>query len=89
MEELGYARGTVSASAKNAGTPTAEFREEDRHLMAHVDRIRLAGGEVRDLPAGERAALVTEVLDFLRGTLMPHAEWEEQQVLRSCCTGST
>lgn len=75
---MGYARRTVSASAENAGTPTAEFREEHRHLMAHVDRIRLAGGEVRDLPPGERAALVTEVLDFLRGTLLPHAEWEEQ-----------
>ena len=68
----------MSASAENAGIPTAEFREEHRHLMAHVDRIRLAGGEVRDLPPGERAALVTEVLDFLRGTLLPHAEWEEQ-----------
>jgi len=68
----------VSASAENAGIPTAGFREEHRHLMAHVDRIRLAGGEVRDLPPGERAALVTEVLDFLRGTLLPHAESEEQ-----------
>ena len=46
--------------------------------MAHVDRIRLAAGEVRDLPPGERAALVGRVLEFLRGTLLPHAEWEEQ-----------
>jgi iron-sulfur cluster repair protein YtfE (RIC family) len=46
--------------------------------MAHVDRIRLAAGEVRDLPPGERAAQVGRVLEFLRGTLLPHAEWEEQ-----------
>ena len=46
--------------------------------MAHVDRIRLAAGEVRDLPPGERAAQVGSVLEFLRGTLLPHAEWEEQ-----------
>ena len=75
---LGYARRSVNASAGNAGSPTAEFREEHRHLMAHVDRIRLAGGEVRDLPPGERAQLVTQILEFLRGTLLPHAEWEEQ-----------
>ena len=75
---LGYARRSVNASAGNAGSPTAEFREEHRHLMAHVDRIRLAAGEVRDLPPGERAELVTQILEFLRGTLLPHAEWEEQ-----------
>ena len=68
----------MDASAEYAGTPTAKFREEHRHLMAHVDRIRLAGGEVRDLPPGERAQLVTQILEFLRGTLLPHAELEEQ-----------
>lgn len=68
----------VESTPETAGTPTAAFREEHRHLMAHVDRIRLAAGEVRDVPAGERAALVDEVLEFLRGTLLPHAEWEEQ-----------
>jgi iron-sulfur cluster repair protein YtfE (RIC family) len=68
----------MEASPGPAGTPTAPFREEHRHLMAHVDHIRLAAGEVRDLAPGERAALVGRVLEFLRGTLVPHAEWEEQ-----------
>jgi iron-sulfur cluster repair protein YtfE (RIC family) len=46
--------------------------------MTHVGQIRLAGGEVSDLGIEERRELVGRVLDFLRGTLVPHAEWEEQ-----------
>lgn len=80
---MGYARRTVDASAHTAGTPTAAFREEHRHLMAHVDRVRLAAGEAGDLPPAERAALVESLLEFLRGTLLPHAEWEEQVLYRA------
>jgi hypothetical protein len=54
------------------------LREEHRHLLAHVDQIRAAGGEVVDLAPEEREALVGRILEFLRRTLVPHAEWEEQ-----------
>ena len=46
--------------------------------MVHVGQIRVAAGEVSDLAVEEREALVGRVLDFLRNTLLPHAEWEEQ-----------
>lgn len=57
---------------------TAAFREEHRHLLAQVGRIRLTAGEVADVPVEEREALVAGALDFLRTSLVPHAEWEEQ-----------
>ena len=57
---------------------TEPFRDEHRHLMSHVDQIRLAAGDVGDLGAEEREAIVAHVLDFLRNILLPHAEWEEQ-----------
>ena len=58
--------------------PTEAFHEEHRHLLAHVDQIRVAAGEVSDLAVEEREVVVRRVLDFLRDMLMPHAEWEEQ-----------
>jgi iron-sulfur cluster repair protein YtfE (RIC family) len=58
--------------------PTEAFHEEHRHLLAHVDQIRVAAGEVSDLAVEEREAVVGRVLDFLRRMLLPHAEWEEQ-----------
>ena len=58
--------------------PTEAFREEHRHLLVHVDQIRVAAGEVSDLAVEEREAVVGRVLDFLRNMLLPHAEWEEQ-----------
>ncbi len=64
--------------AENGEDPSEALREEHRHLLTHVDQIRAAGGEVIDLAPEERWALVGRVLEFLRKTLVPHAEWEEQ-----------
>ena len=64
--------------AETGQRATEAFREEHRHLLAHVDQIRAAGGEVIDLAPEERQALVGRILEFLRKTLVPHAEWEEQ-----------
>ena len=47
-------------------------------MLAHVDQIRVAAGEVSDLAVEEREVVVGRVLDFLRDMLLPHAEWEEQ-----------
>jgi iron-sulfur cluster repair protein YtfE (RIC family) len=60
------------------GTPTDAFRDEHRHLLVHVDEIRIAASEVTELSVEERELVVHRVLDFLRGTLLPHAAWEEQ-----------
>src|SRR5687767_8448123 len=67
-----------SVVAENGQDPSEALREEHRHLLVHVDQIRAAGGEVADLAHEERSALVGRILTFLRETLVPHAEWEEQ-----------
>ncbi|MGZ8481831.1 MAG: hemerythrin domain-containing protein [Candidatus Limnocylindria bacterium] len=64
--------------AENGQRATEAFREEHRRLLVHVDQIRAAGAEVTDLAPDERRALVGRILEFLRNTLVPHAEWEEQ-----------
>jgi iron-sulfur cluster repair protein YtfE (RIC family) len=64
--------------AENTQRPTEAFREEHRHLLAHVDHIRTAAAEVADLSPAERGDVVGRILEFLRTTLVPHAEWEEQ-----------
>jgi iron-sulfur cluster repair protein YtfE (RIC family) len=64
--------------AEDGLRPTEAFRDEHRHLMVHVGQIRVAASEVTDLAVEERRTVVGRVLEFLRGTLMPHAEWEEQ-----------
>ena len=58
--------------------PTEPFRQEHRILLEHLEHIRLAGREVPRLSPEEREAIVGRVLDFLRGTLLPHAEAEEE-----------
>jgi hypothetical protein len=58
--------------------PTAAFRDEHRHLLVHVAHIRTAAADIGDLTIEERKAVIGNVLDFLRGTLLPHAEAEER-----------
>ncbi len=64
--------------AESGNRPTEAFREEHRKLLVHVEQIRLAASEITELSVQERETLVARVLDFLRNTLVPHAEWEEQ-----------
>ena len=64
--------------ADTGDSPTEAFRAEHRHLIAHVDNIRVAASEIPDLAPEEREAVVGRILAFLRGDLVPHAEWEEQ-----------
>ena len=53
-------------------------RREHAELLGHVDHIRLAARELPELSIEERQAVVGRVLDFLRYTLVPHAEVEER-----------
>jgi iron-sulfur cluster repair protein YtfE (RIC family) len=68
----------VSVVPEGKARPTEAFREEHQHLLVHVGQIRVAASEVADLAVEEREAVVGRVLEFLRTTLVPHAEWEEQ-----------
>ena len=58
--------------------PTEPFRQEHQALIEHVEHLRAAAAKVPELELPERAALIDRILGFLLGTLVPHAEAEEQ-----------
>ena len=57
--------------------PTEPFRREHAELHTHIEHIRQAAREVSRLAPSEREALVGRIVDFLTGTLVPHAKAEE------------
>ncbi len=57
---------------------TGTVREDHAKLREDVEHIRLAARELPTVSPEERHAIVGRILDFLRGTLLPHAEEEEQ-----------
>jgi iron-sulfur cluster repair protein YtfE (RIC family) len=58
--------------------PTEPFRREHEELLSHLEHLRQAARTVPGLTMEEREAVVGRVLEFLRGTLVPHAEAEEE-----------
>ena len=58
--------------------PTEPFREEHEELLEHIEHLAAAAREVPRLSVEERDALRDRILGFLRGTLVPHAQAEEQ-----------
>lgn len=58
--------------------PTEPFRREHEQLLSHIEHIRLASREMAGLDRGRREVLVGRVVEFLQGTLVPHAKAEEQ-----------
>ena len=58
--------------------PTEPFRREHEELLSHIEHIGRAAREVARLDPGERALLVERIVEFLRGTLVPHAKAEEE-----------
>lgn len=58
--------------------PTEPFRREHDELLSHIEHIGQAGREVARLDLDERKLLVGRILEFLRGTLVPHARAEEE-----------
>ena len=57
---------------------TETVRQDHEHLLEDVEHIRLAARELPAVSPEERHAIVGRILDFLRGTLLPHAEEEER-----------
>lgn len=57
---------------------TETLRQDHAKLRDDVEQIRLAARELPVVSPEERHAIVEGVLDFLRETLLPHAEEEEQ-----------
>lgn len=60
-----------------AGRATETLRAEHEELLEHNEHIRLAARELPELSLEERKQVIGRILDFLRGTLIPHAEAEE------------
>jgi iron-sulfur cluster repair protein YtfE (RIC family) len=58
--------------------PTEPFRREHEELKSHIEHVGQAAREVARLDRQERELLVSRIVEFLRGTLVPHAEAEEQ-----------
>jgi iron-sulfur cluster repair protein YtfE (RIC family) len=58
--------------------PTEPFRQEHEALLSHIEHIGQAAREVARLDRGERELVVGRIVDFLRGTLVPHAQAEEE-----------
>ena len=57
---------------------TDAFREEHAALLDHVEHLRAIAGQLPGMDTAERAAALQRALEFLRGTLVPHAEAEER-----------
>jgi iron-sulfur cluster repair protein YtfE (RIC family) len=57
---------------------TETLRQDHAKLRDDIEHIRLAARELPAVSPEERHAIVEGVLDFLRETLLPHAEEEEQ-----------
>jgi iron-sulfur cluster repair protein YtfE (RIC family) len=58
--------------------PTEPFRREHEELLSHIQHIGQAAREVARLDREERELLVGRIVEFLRGTLLPHARAEEE-----------
>lgn len=58
--------------------PTDPLRTEHQQLVVHVEHLREAAREIPGLAPEERAAIVARILNFLRGSLLPHARAEEE-----------
>ena len=57
---------------------TETVRKDHAKLREDVEHMRLAARELPAVSPEERHAIVGRILDFLRETLLPHAEEEEQ-----------
>lgn len=59
---------------------TETVREGHFRLRNEVDHIRSAAQELPTLSPEERRLIVARILDYLRGTLLPHAADEERSL---------
>jgi iron-sulfur cluster repair protein YtfE (RIC family) len=58
--------------------PTEPFRSEHEELHAHIEHLGEAARSIPGLSIEDREALLGRIVDFLRGTLIPHAKAEEE-----------
>lgn len=56
---------------------TDAFREEHAALLEHIEQLRALAARLPGMSPAEREAALRPITDFLRGSLVPHAEAEE------------
>lgn len=56
---------------------TDAFREEHAELLEHIEQLRAVAARLPGMSPAEREAALRPLVDFLRGSLVPHAEAEE------------
>ena len=61
---------------------TELVREDHAHLRDHVEHMRVAARELPGMTPQERREVIARIVEFLRGTLLPHADEEEQSFYR-------
>lgn len=57
---------------------TDAFRDEHAELLEHIEQLRLTAAALPEQSSKERAKHREHALEFFRGTLIPHAEAEEE-----------
>jgi iron-sulfur cluster repair protein YtfE (RIC family) len=65
---------------------TQAFRDEHAALLEHVEQLRLVASRLSSMGPEDRAEALRQVLGFLRGTLVPHAEAEEHVLYPAVAT---
>jgi len=83
-------RDTLRSATLTATAPSGRFamttqeietvREDHFELRKDLDHIRLAAQELPRVSPEERCVIVGRILDYLRGTLLPHASEEERSL---------
>jgi iron-sulfur cluster repair protein YtfE (RIC family) len=71
-------RESTAKEVSMTSRPTETFRQEHAQLLEHIEHIRFAAREAPRLSPVELESVVGRVVEFLRGTLLPHAAAEEQ-----------
>lgn len=61
---------------------TETIRLDHAELRDHLEHIRIAARELPEMSPAERQEVVGRILEFLRGTLLPHADEEERTLYR-------
>ena len=59
---------------------TEVIRDDHAHLREHVEHMRIAARELPDMSPQERQEVIARIVDFLRSTLLPHADEEERSL---------
>jgi hypothetical protein len=61
---------------------TEAVRTDHAQLREHVEHLRIAARELPEMSPAEREEMLGRIGEFLRGTLVPHAEEEERTLYR-------